>query len=91
MEGILNITLVILVFIVGALNIFCFFLGAVIGQRTATGKEIKAPDLNKLNPMTIYKEHSEKKEAEKEKEKLETILKNIERYDGTEAGQEDIK
>jgi hypothetical protein len=82
---------ILLILVVSTLNIMCFFIGAKIIQTVSKGEEIKAPDLNKLNPMTIYKEHKEKEEVNKEKEKLEAILRNIERYDGTEAGQEDIK
>ena len=82
---------ILLILVVSTFNIMCFFIGAKITQTASKGEEIKAPDLNKLNPMTIYREHEEKKEAEKEKNKLEAILKNIERYDGTEAGQEDIE
>ena len=40
--------------------------------------------------MEIYREKKEKEEANKELEKLDKVLRNIERYDGTEAGQEDI-
>lgn len=82
---------ILLIGTVSILNIVCFFIGAKTAQTIAKGETLKAPDLNKLNPMTIYKEHAEKKEAEKEKNKLEAILKNIERYDGTESGQEDIE
>ena len=82
---------ILLILVVSTLNIACFFIGAKITQTVSKGEEIKAPDLNKLNPMTIYQEHKEKEEVNKEKEKLEAILRNIERYDGTEAGQEDIK
>jgi hypothetical protein len=82
---------ILLIATVSILNIVCFFIGAKTAQTIAKGETIKAPDLNKLNPMTIYKEHTEKKEAEKEKNKLEAILKNIERYDGTPNGQEDIE
>lgn len=75
---------------VGILNIVCFFIGAKIGQTVSKGKEIEAPNLSKLSPMNIYREHEEKKEAQREKEKLEVILGNIERYDGTGARQEDV-
>lgn len=82
---------ILLILTVSILNIICFFIGAVIGQRTEKGETIKAPDLNKLNPMTIYKEHTEKKEIEKEINKMEKILRNADRYDGTPNGQEDIE
>ena len=61
-----------------------------MGQKVVKGEEIKAPSISKLNPINIYKEHQEKEETEKEKNKLETILRNVERYDGTDAGQEDV-
>lgn len=70
-----------------AFNVLSFVIGAKIGQKTSKGEEIKTP---KINPMEIYREKKEKEEANKELEKLDKVLRNIERYDGTEAGQEDI-
>ena len=72
---------------ISLLNIICFITGAIVGQKTVKGEKIELP---KLNPMDIYREHQEKKEVEKEKDKLETILRNIERYDGTANHQEDV-
>ena len=72
---------------ISLLNIICFITGAIVGQKTVKGEKIELP---KLNPMDIYREHQEKKEVEKEKDKLETILRNIERYDGTANNQEDV-
>jgi hypothetical protein len=72
---------------VSLLNIICFITGAIVGQKVVKGEKIELP---KLNPMEVYKEHQEKKEAAKEMDKLETILRNIERYDGTSRGQEDV-
>ena len=80
----------LLVLEIGILCIVCFFIGARVGQKVVKGEEIKAPSISKLNPINIYKEHQEKEETEKEKNKLETILRNIERYDGTDVGQEDV-
>ena len=70
-----------------AFNVLSFVIGAKIGQKTAKGEDIKGP---KMNPMAIYNEHKEKEEVKREREKLNTILSNIERYDGTESGQEDV-
>ena len=81
---------ILLVLVIGILCIVCFFIGARVGQKVVKGEEIKAPSISKLNPINIYKEHQEKEETEKEKNKLETILRNVERYDGTDAGQEDV-
>lgn len=69
------------------LNVTCFLIGAMVGQKVVKGEKIELP---KVNPMEIYKEHQEKRAAEEEKSKLDTILKNIERYDGTPRGQEDV-
>jgi hypothetical protein len=81
---------VLLVLVIGILCIVCFFIGAKVGQTVIKGDNIKTPSISKLNPMNIYKEHQEKLESEKEKNKVETILRNIERYDGTDNGQEDV-
>jgi hypothetical protein len=69
------------------LNVSCFLIGVMVGQKVVKGEKIELP---KLNPMEIYKEHQEKKEVEKEKDKLETILRNLEKYDGTGNNQEDV-
>lgn len=73
--------------VVSTLNIVCFFIGAKIGQKVQKGETITAPT---VNPMKLYREHVEKKEAEIEKNRLDTILRNIDRYDGTGSGQEDV-
>ena len=69
------------------MNVLCFFIGAKVGNTVAKGKEIEAPN---LNPMTAYKAHLDHKEAEREKNRLDVILRNIENYDGTGNGQEDV-
>lgn len=78
---------ILLIAVVGTLNVVCFFIGAKVGQTVAKGKEIVAPN---LSPVTAYKAHREAKEAEAEKNRLDVILANIERYDGTGIGQEDV-
>ena len=72
---------------ISLLNIICFITGAIVGQKVVKGEKIELP---KLNPMEIYRDNQEKKEAAKEMDKIETILRNIERYDGTTRGQEDV-
>jgi hypothetical protein len=79
---------ILLVAVVGTLNVVCFFIGAKVGQTVAKGKEIEVPKVN--GPITAYKAHREAKEAEAEKNRLDIILGNIERYDGTGNGQEDV-
>ncbi len=78
---------ILTVLVVGTLNIVCFFIGAKVGQAVVKGKDLELPS---VNPMKAYREMQEKREAEKEQNKLDTILRNVERYDGTEFGQEDI-
>lgn len=69
------------------LNVTCFLIGAIVGQKVVKGEKIELP---KVNPMQAYREHQERKAVEEEKNKIETIMRNIERYDGTAAGQEDV-
>ena len=79
---------VLLIAVVGTLNIACFFIGAKVGQTVANGKEIQTPEVK--SPMKMIQERQDRKEAEKEKNKVDIILQNIERYDGTSNGQEDV-
>jgi len=79
---------ILIIAVVGTLNVVCFFVGAKVGQTVAKGKEIEAPKIK--GPVELYKAHREAKEAEAEKNRLDVIMANIERYDGTEAGQEDV-
>ena len=67
--------------------IICFIIGVKVAQIVSKGEEItiKAP-----NPLQAYREHEAKREAQKEQERLDTIMRNIEKYDGTSKGQEDV-
>ena len=73
--------------IVGALNIVCFFVGANVGQKVSKGEPIEMPS---LNPMKVIQEHREQAEAKKKQNEIDTIMRNIEKYDGTGYGQEDV-
>lgn len=83
---------ILLALVVGTLCIVCFFVGAKVGQTVAMGERIETPD---LNPVKAIKGHWEKataeREHEKEQRKIDTIMRNIETYDGTSNGQEDVK
>lgn len=72
---------------VGALCIVCFFVGAKVGQTVSKGEDIKLPN---VNPLEAIRQHEAKKEAETEQDKINTILQNIESYDGTAYGQKDV-
>jgi len=79
---------ILIIAVVGTLNAVCFFIGAKVGQTVSKGEEIEVPKIP--SPITAYKAHREAKEAEAEKNRLDVILSNIEKYDGTGAGQEDV-
>ena len=82
---------VVLIITTSILNIVCFFIGAKTVQRASNGEEIKTTEFNPIKAVNkVITEHREKEEAKAEKEKLETILRNIERYDGTSSHQEDV-
>lgn len=78
---------ILLIVAVALINVLSFTIGAKIGQKVVKGEKIELP---KVNPMEVYREHQEKKALAEELDKIETIMRNIERYDGTEAGQEDV-
>ena len=80
-------TIILSIAIVGTLNIACFFIGAKVGQTVAKGEKIEAPT---LNPIKAIREHQDRKEAEIEQDRINTILQNIDSYDGTPNGQKDV-
>ena len=77
---------VLLILAIGIVCIACFLMGAKVGNAVAKGEEVKFP----INPMLAAKERQAKQEAEIEQNRLDTILQNIERYDGTSAGQKEV-
>lgn len=78
---------ILLILTVGALCVACFFVGAKVGQKVSRGETIETP---KIDPFKTFREREERKEAQKEQERIDTILRNIESYDGTGSGQEDV-
>ncbi len=77
----------ILIAITGTLNVACFFIGAKVGQKVNKDEPLKLPT---LNPIEAVREHIERKEAEMAQDRFDTIVRNIECYDGTGKGQEDV-
>lgn len=73
--------------IFGITNILCFVIGAKVGQKVTKGEDIKLPN---VNPMEAIRAHQNKVEARIEQDRMDTIMRNIEAYDGTGRGQEDI-
>lgn len=78
---------IILILVVGTLCIACFLIGVKVGQKVVKGEEIEIPS---LNPAKAYREAQDRKQAEREQTRLDTIMQNIERYDGTGLGQKDV-
>ena len=71
----------------GALCCVSFILGAKTVQNVKKDKDIELPN---INPLKAIRERQEQREQKKEQDKLETIMRNIEAYDGTSNRQEDI-
>ena len=78
---------ILLAITVGALCIGCFIIGAKVGQTVSKGENLEMPS---VNPFEAYRKHEAKKEAEAEQERIDTIMRNIESYDGTGNNQEDV-
>ena len=76
---------ILIMAVTGALCIVCFFVGAKVGQSVATGKELKAP-----NPVAAIENYKAEKEAKSYQDEIETMLDNIDAYDGTGNGQKDV-
>ena len=79
---------VLLLAIASLSNIACFVIGAKVGQKVVKGETIETPA---VNPVKAYKEHQAQKEAEAEKNKIDIILRNIDSYNGTDYGQEEVR
>jgi hypothetical protein len=77
----------LLLALTGFLNISCFINGAKVGQTVSKGEKVEMPN---LNPLKAVRESQARKEAEIKQDKLNTVLRNIDRYDGTSKGQEDV-
>ena len=77
----------VLLAVMALANIACFLCGAKVGQTVSKGEDIELP---KANLVEAVKERREKKEAEMEQDRINTIMRNIESYDGTGRGQEDV-
>ena len=77
---------VLLILAMGFVCMACFLLGAKVGQAVAKGEKVEIP----INPLISAKERQTKQEAEFEQNRLNTILHNIDRYDGTSDGQKEV-
>jgi len=62
-------------------------IGAKVGQAVSKDEKVTLP---LPNPVKAIQEHRAQKEADRKRSKVETILRNIDSYDGTPGGQEDV-
>ena len=72
----------------GFICLACFLMGAKVGQKVSKGEDIELPT---VNPIQLYREHESKKEVQREQDRYNAIVRNIENYDGTSIGQEEVK
>ena len=78
---------ILLVIAIGVMCLLCFIVGARIGQKTVKGEDIELPN---INPVKAVRNYQEEAEARKEMEKYKVIEENINNYDGTPYGQQEI-
>lgn len=78
---------VLTILAMGFVCMACFLAGAKLGQTVTKGEDIKLPS---FNPFQAVREHKARKEAEVEQDRYDTIMQNIEKYDGTSVGQVDV-
>lgn len=71
--------------VIAVSNILCFMVGAKVGQTVSKGERVALPD-----PVQAIRDHKVKLEAYKEQDRLDAIMQNIEKYDGTSNGQRDV-
>jgi hypothetical protein len=72
------------ILIVSGLNIVCFLIGAIVGQRVFERKPVI------VNPIKEIKEYKEEQEITKEEQRFKDIADNIDAYNGTSIGQKKI-
>lgn len=73
--------------LISTINLLCFYFGVRIGQKVAKKEEIK---LEGLNPVKVIETINQSNEDRKEQERMRIIAENIDAYDGTGLGQQDI-
>lgn len=81
MEAMIYLLFIVVGFVMGRMTV------RNTSDKVNTPIEIKMPN---LNPVRAYEEHKTKQKEKKEQDKVETILRNIERFDGTGIGQENV-
>ena len=78
---------VLLLAVMGAVNLLCFVVGAKVGMAVKKDEEIKLPS---MNPVEAVREYKDKRADREEQARIDKIMQNIERYNGTPNGQVDV-
>ena len=78
---------VLLLAVMGAVNLLCFVVGAKVGMAVKKDEEIKLPS---VNPVEAVREYKDKRAEREEQARIDKIMQNIERYDGSPNGQVDV-
>lgn len=76
-----------LLFLFGIFIILSYTLGLKNGQKLKNEEEIKIPE---INPVKIVRNEIETFEQKKKQDVYDTMMANIDNYDGTGLGQKDI-
>ena len=76
-----------LLFLFGIFIILSYTLGLKNGQKLKNNEEIKMPE---VNPIKIVRNEIDAFEQRKKQDVYDTIMANIDNYDGTGLGQKDI-
>lgn len=74
-------------FFIGIFIILSYTLGLKNGQKLKNNEEIKIPE---INPVKIVRNEIETFEQKKKQDAYDTMMANIDNYDGTGIGQKDI-
>lgn len=80
-----DITIMILAVLTPILSVFCFIKGYNIGAR-----ETNKPEIKLETPMQKIERAKENKKAAEKRSRLNTLLENIENYDGSSKGQKEL-
>ena len=73
--------------VAGLVNIGCFLIGAKVGQTVSRGGTVELPE---LNPVKAARAYTEARKQTEEERRREIILRNIDNYDGTGLGQQEV-
>lgn len=76
-----------LLFLFGIFIILAYTLGLKNGQKLKNNEEIKMPE---VNPVKIVRNEIDAFEQKKKQDAYDTMMANIDNYDGTGLGQKDI-